>query len=944
MSYNAGAMYPASGGRAALATGPQSWAGSGPGGGAYGDLWTAVLGPNAPGDGPGPSQGWKSMYDMPTAYQYKNTVMPDIIMGLVKTQASWTYTVAFPMTYSDEIKIAYSVFEFNQPLAEVVPHQTPSRVLKSTRSSRSAASIRRGLALEFEQGYLTTAEGATLLVRQLLQMKYCIMKTIEVEVMARIATANDNPQQWEKKWGWRRNSLKDRIDAEIVQYAEFIKAFNGIEQCDARLYAMAAELGYEPNMYVVGQELKAIADDMHQERMFYMYAGQRGVTRWMEGPRGLGAIRNTLAYQVPIQDAYSNTDHYPLLEKAITIGHRFDMFDTFRESPNQRARTADDRAIMIYSEPLDEEVKITMIEALRFAGRFDIDGELHPDHKKLLMNEDAEDMFIYEEDTTGDKKLCYYWGQLDHAYLDGVAMRNVVQSGSATLTEKERQDAAYLFDLYQELRNTPINWDGTADELGLRACILDVATSAVQIKDYIKAVALEFVRDRTFAAGVLASFVGVEAVGKAGDERAAAGVAAFRKLTSSLSADLGGEHNAVLDPGHVPHYFAQFVDRNNWAACTLFERILATDVVPLAHMPVVRAGAFPPLQGEGAQASAQTLAEKFRVEDRHIRLAQEHHIDNVQHIFNVFRVIQSHAFGESVALNETIHAVRAPILFLMTLRALPDEPQTALIRDCTNELARAFPGVDLQDVAAHVEGMSYAEMGVLQPLLDVLNAAAGVAARTSFSVSQFMDAPSNPVEVNTAVNLAFGTLPLVVSEAHIAALGGRSSYGGGVFVGNPETLFTTAVQVGSIGPELWEHTVHRMPSHQWKKAAEHMEVESHQAAPSKTRAGYIKRTGVRSASASVASKRARGSGIVNPLLDAAGLDAAGTAAVFMQCGAFVDRWNAMLGMPDGVDRAVAGAFLFARVNQDTCEDMARSDKFIKPFTFTIWCPNDTHIM
>lgn len=207
--------------------------------------------PNMPSQGPNRDY-YHRIEDLPTAYAdaRQNLYLENIIMGLVPLDNDWTTTIALPLTYTDKQTIAWNEIRFNRPLADVVPHEGVTRVVKHARASKSVSTVRRGLALEVETDFMTTKMGLDTYIMTLQQIRIAIQTTNSLDVMAAIMDVHQARELWERVHGWLKLDPRDRLEREIDQFGCVQKDPKGLIKWDAKARELASNLGFLPDMYV----------------------------------------------------------------------------------------------------------------------------------------------------------------------------------------------------------------------------------------------------------------------------------------------------------------------------------------------------------------------------------------------------------------------------------------------------------------------------------------------------------------------------------------------------------------------------------------------------------------------------------------------------------------------------------------------------------------------
>jgi len=1019
--------------------------GGGSDAGVYSDIWTPVLGPRAPNDGPGPlDKQWQTLYDMPTAYVQQNTMMPDVIVGLSMTYPEWPYTLACPAKQTDELNTSYRIFEFNTALAESTPHEATSRVLKSRKTQRSSASIRRGLALEMEHGFLTTPEGAVHLVRSMVQMKFSIIKTVVVEVMSKLVASNSDEQLWERQFGYVNSSFHKKVDGEIERYAQWSKSALGPDAFDTSMRQAANRLGFEPDMYIMNVECRALLDLMHTERAFYKTAGPEGPERWMRGPRAMGSFKGIATYQAPVPDAYDLDDNYPVLVRLVTTGEWYPMCDHLHDS-DQTKRRAHDRDIKIYCEPRDALQQISIATAVKHSGRFDHKtGDLHVCHDDIRAR-NQRDMSNYVN-SNNSRELVHYFGQMEKRYISDKAVRNMVVSGSAPLTEKERKAIRNLVETFNRLSGADLYKK-------------DKLSAGENVTEFLKARAKAYV-EQLKPCGELASWLGLEHIARAGDKSVSEGISAFARLWSLLYATNGGDFNPMLDPKNCPHYLAPYVRADNLGPCTLFHRITVTAVAP-RFVDHTASHASPPFgrsdaahyafgkrgsQGYGDEGLpdshhvqlVERIHENFMVEPDGERVVHSVARDGHEAVLAVYEYLTavqrsllaqvSHAPQEFKV--EDIRVLKAPLAMVGVLNMLTS-PTSRVARAELKKFYRwAEEFVDTErdddryapEVVANTPFEELRETGILDKILkleerysefakavydaaardtdpatgDVTDAGKKDQKRASAVMEYLTLTVENPTR-DPSKGALFGAVPIMVSDSNYMQIVDKKE-----FIADPATHFTTAIRVEDIDSAHFRADVHRYPSARWIVRGTDAGLDDVSFAEVSARRAYraagggsglgvgasgggrkrgfdaVSSVGVGGYSSGVAAGEwfggnahgragafggsvlpsrldegdapdASGTGLkyrkIDDRKDTPGINAVGDAELFVDCPAFVQRYEKFVAAEqDPIDRSVGGAFLFSRFNEQTCLAFCEAGHSVKPFSLQLWRPIDTRHM
>lgn len=284
--------------------------------------------PNFPSQGPNKNY-YHRIEDMPTAYAdpRQNQYLETVIMGLVPLENDWTTTLAFPLTYRDEINFTWNEIQFNQPLADQVPHEGVTRVVKHRRATKTASSVRRGLALEVETDFMTTQMGVDTYIMTLQQIRLAIQRTNSLDVMAAIMDVHQERELWERVHGYIRLDPRERLEVEIDQFGCTQQEPKGLIKWMTRAVGLAKSLGWSPDMLIVPSAFMNYVDLVPTEKTYYMYAGPRGVAAMLDGPPAAGKVAGIRTYESPVVDIMSQNDPVNMMDRICFTGEYYTMVD-----------------------------------------------------------------------------------------------------------------------------------------------------------------------------------------------------------------------------------------------------------------------------------------------------------------------------------------------------------------------------------------------------------------------------------------------------------------------------------------------------------------------------------------------------------------------------------------------------------------------------------------
>jgi len=309
-------------------------------------------------------------YDLPEALRGQNLYLRDTVVGLVLSGEEWYTTLGLPWGQTDKIEVRWNEWHFNKGLAGRVPHEGISRLVTSSKLSRNARVIRRGLGFVMEADFLRTAEGQQHYQRNIIGIANIVQLTQNYDTLFAIVTAHTAGMLWEQKFGTSRVALQQLVDEENLNYA----AMADPDPDQARLYfivnrhreAMKLEQAEAPDLLILGPGMAAYLPMAPPVRTEYFVAGAQGQLEKREGPQALASVYGMRTVET---DPFSVEDDGPavnLLARPSQIGEFYSM----RLSPSIRAGSGINfmrkaRDIKIHDENDDRMADVLFKDAFR---------------------------------------------------------------------------------------------------------------------------------------------------------------------------------------------------------------------------------------------------------------------------------------------------------------------------------------------------------------------------------------------------------------------------------------------------------------------------------------------------------------------------------------------------------------------------------------------------
>lgn len=139
---------------------------------------------------------------MPENYVGESLYLRDTMEDWMFT-ANWTFYTEriMPWYRTDSIHLQWAEWENNVHYMGITPHQAVSNPVTQKRTIRKADMIRRGIAAEFENDFVTTALGRTSFMASLGQMSRAVQETANVEVLRALLGCHRFQQTYIRRHG-----------------------------------------------------------------------------------------------------------------------------------------------------------------------------------------------------------------------------------------------------------------------------------------------------------------------------------------------------------------------------------------------------------------------------------------------------------------------------------------------------------------------------------------------------------------------------------------------------------------------------------------------------------------------------------------------------------------------------------------------------------------------
>jgi hypothetical protein len=465
-----------------------------------GDLYTPFLGP-----APRPQKT--------TPYAKKSTAkwnMPESYIGdseyLRDTMEDWMFTAnqkwyterILPWFLTDQIHLQWTEWENNAHYMGITPHQATSKVVTQKRNIRKASMVRRGIAAEFENGFVSTPLGRTSFMASLAQMARSVQETANVEVIRALLHCHRYQQLYIRKHGIVKDGDLDTWwERKASRFMTSQKDKNGLEILNTQIEREQEAYQAFSNVWILPREIQDYVSLIPPEKTDYNIAGPNGPKRVDGAQIGHAAAGGTMGNirslapprmiaGIPVYIAKSfvvdSVGKNDLLSRVTEVGVYNTMVDRSRGDYSEYRSSS--RNIRVYDNDIDDWSTIEYWDALNRCVIWEDDSNGEGPISKMpktrvgridrtTNSKNMEyDFLSYNDPGTDDtgtgsigRANIEYVGDMSSAFLNE---HNLCAAGQTVLNVISKHNGAaaagrekLIADLYQALRR---NADGGVDE------------------------------------------------------------------------------------------------------------------------------------------------------------------------------------------------------------------------------------------------------------------------------------------------------------------------------------------------------------------------------------------------------------------------------------------------------------------------------------------------
>lgn len=425
------------------------------------DIYSPFLGPSprVPEGNPYDKRN-TAKFNLPEDKMGKSLYLRDTMEDFMLT-AKWTFWTEriMPWYRTDQIHVQWTEWENNPAYMGVVPHQTTSRVVTQRRTIRKASIIRRGIAAEFEEGFIKTDLGRTSFWASLKQMARSVQETANVEVLRALMHCHRFQQNYTLKYGIVQ---KDDLDAWLERKAERFmiaqKHEKGLEVMNNFIDREQEQWGGKANVWILGREIMDYCSLIPPGKTWYFLGGQEAVDRLNGRPEGRSAVGDTMGNIDSLQPlrmikdtpvfiaksyAVEGIGKAELLSRITEIGIYNLMVDRTKDYSAYRT---EGRAIRVYNNDRDGWSDIQLIDAIRNCGMWDENGNLfNPYTGGRTSDIGRDDDHDFLSKRVGSERVnIHFIGDMDTRFLDTNDLLNAGQTLIQSLGFHTREGVQFV--------------------------------------------------------------------------------------------------------------------------------------------------------------------------------------------------------------------------------------------------------------------------------------------------------------------------------------------------------------------------------------------------------------------------------------------------------------------------------------------------------------------
>lgn len=250
--------------------------------GGVSDIFDRSLGPQVrPGAANPYEQRSTNRINMLAAYEQQTPMIRKTIDDLTMTaEFDWMTTYILPFWYTDQIEVAWQQWENTDTYMGPTPHLSNSNVITTKRKIRKANMIRRGLAYEFEDDFIRTADGRASVYAAILCIGRSIRETVNVEGLRSLRSCHIHDIQQAREYNlFTIEDLDAHLDRFTERFMIVQKEKHGIEKLNKMVDTEQERVKGKANAWILTRDVQDYCETVPPEKVDYYLGGQEAVDR-----------------------------------------------------------------------------------------------------------------------------------------------------------------------------------------------------------------------------------------------------------------------------------------------------------------------------------------------------------------------------------------------------------------------------------------------------------------------------------------------------------------------------------------------------------------------------------------------------------------------------------------------------------------------------------------
>ena len=238
-------------------------------------------------------------HNLPEAYLGKNRFLMQTFDYLITKEGREFLTRdILPFEHTDNINVAWEVFQFDKTIADIEPEQGMPRYVTQSHDMYSDTLTRRGLAFVIEHGFYTTEIGKKHYLMNIQQIVDAVSDTCSYQVIRALLDEEDHYTQQDFN-----ETNKDIIRREMSRFGIVQRGEHGMHILDSDLKDAMSMEGITPTAYIFPARMSSYIR-MRDPYMTEHSRGGAGLTNLAADPAVL-TFRGTRVYEC----RYFETDY-----------------------------------------------------------------------------------------------------------------------------------------------------------------------------------------------------------------------------------------------------------------------------------------------------------------------------------------------------------------------------------------------------------------------------------------------------------------------------------------------------------------------------------------------------------------------------------------------------------------------------------------------------------